>query len=159
MLSGYQQFSSQVSNGRSSYWQTLHGYISSPVQSSQDSHESAARRGTNQWHDLAETAKPQPWHKSAGGTRANRNTRRSSGLSSLSKVKISKRSTSKHRTAGCTSKPPSALAPALQALFIFPSNITCPPLGLPQRMYLSQLIALCLGSSKKPQRTTRRLLV
>jgi hypothetical protein len=32
------------------------------------------------WHDLAETARPQPWHKLAGGIKANRNARRSSGL-------------------------------------------------------------------------------
>lgn len=99
----------------------------------------------NPRHHLAETATPQPWHQSAGGTRANRSTRNSSGLC-LSQQSEDQQEVSKHRT---------ALAPALQALFIFPSNIACPPLG----MHLSQLTALCLGSSKKPPRATRRLLV
>jgi hypothetical protein len=39
-----------------------------------------ANMNQHQWHYLAETARPQPPHRSAGGTRANRNTRKSSQL-------------------------------------------------------------------------------
>ena len=42
VLSGNLQFSSQVSNGRSVHLQTLHRYTSSPVQSQDSKHESAA---------------------------------------------------------------------------------------------------------------------
>ena len=58
------------------------------------------------WHYLAETARPQPQHKSAGGTR--RDTRRSSQLCLSQGSEDQQRcETHKHCTASCTSKPSS----------------------------------------------------
>jgi hypothetical protein len=85
VLSGNQQFSSQVGSGSLIYSQTLHGYTS--IQFSR-----IRRANMNQqwWHYLVETARPQPQHQSAGGTRATRNAKKVLSSASLSKVKISK---------------------------------------------------------------------
>ena len=94
------------------------------------------------WHYLAETARPQPWLKSAGGT--NKNARRSSQLCLSQASKDQRRNeTHKHCTASCTSKPSSASVTVHRVLFIPPPNITCPPCVLPQHVCLSQLTSLC----------------
>jgi hypothetical protein len=97
VLSGSQQFNSQVSSSSSVESWTLR-YTSSLVLWCQDS---------QRWQDLAGTAEPyQNRHKSAGGTRTTRDTRRSSQLCLSQRSKDQWRSETKNRCkASSTSKP------------------------------------------------------
>ena len=80
-----------------------------------------ANRNQQQWHYLAETARPQPWLKSAGGT--NRNTRRSSQLCLSQGSEDQWRcETHKHCTASSISKPSSASITVHWVLFIPPKH-------------------------------------
>ena len=75
-----------------------------------------ANTNQQQWHYLAETARPQPWLESAGGT--NRNTRSSQLCLSQRRCK-----TNKHCTASSISKPSSASITVHRFLFILSLNI------------------------------------
>jgi hypothetical protein len=71
-----------------------------------------ANRNRQWWHYLAETAKPQspPQLKSTGGTRANRNTRKSSQLCFSQRREDQLRyKTNKHYTASSINMPSSAI--------------------------------------------------
>jgi hypothetical protein len=105
------------------------------------------------WHYQAETGRPQPWHKTAGGTSREA---RSSPLLCLAQRR---HKTNKLCTAGSISQSSSASITVHRVLFILPLNIMCPPRALPQHVSLSQLTSLCQsvqGYSKKPQHTTRK---
>ena len=88
---------------------------------------------TNQqlWHYLLEAARPQPLHKSAGGTRANRNSMKRFWLcfSQQSKNQQSCK-TIKCCTVRSTSKPSAAFICGV--LFILPPHTMCLPRAMPQ---------------------------
>jgi hypothetical protein len=75
-------------------------------------------------HYLAETGWHQPCHKSAGATKANRNTRKIS-LLCLSQWRSVK--TRDQEEFSYASKTSSTFITFHQVLFILPPNITCPP--------------------------------
>ena len=126
---------------------------------------------TNQqwWRHIAETARPQPWHKSARGTR--KDARRSSQLSFFQwSEDLWRWETSKCCTAICTSKLSSVNVTVHRLLFILPLNIKCPPQVLPQHVYyLSMWVCLSWHHSanqpesseaaRNREHTTRRFLV
>jgi hypothetical protein len=126
VLSGNRQFSSQVISGSSIYWQTFHGYISCPVQQSQDSKK---KKNQQWWHYLAKTARPQSRLQSAGTTR--RNARRSSLCLSQQSKDQQRGKTYKCCPANSISKPSSASI--TRKFHLYPLNITCPPRVLPQQ--------------------------
>jgi hypothetical protein len=105
-----------------------------------------ANTDQQQWHYLAETARPQPQYKSAGRIRANRDARKSSRLC-LSQQREDQRryETNNHCTASFISKPSSASITNHQVLFI--SIQTSQVLqGSCLSLCLSQLTSLCLSA-------------
>ena len=127
---------------------------------------------TNQqwWYYLADTARSQPRHESAGGTKARRNTRRSSWLCLCLQSEDQWRyKTNKRCTHSSVSKPSSASTTICQVLFIPLPNIMCPPWVLPQYLFCLHMW-LCLswhlcqsaqvwGSRKKLRYTTRSFVL
>jgi hypothetical protein len=89
---------------------------------------------TNQqwWHYVAETARPQPRHKSAGETKTNRNARKSSWLCLSQRNDDQQR----HCTASWTNKPSPVQPPplSLESCIYFLQNSMCPLQVLPQHV-------------------------
>jgi hypothetical protein len=105
-----------------------------------------ANRNQQQWHNLAEIARPQPELESAGGT--NRNTGRSSWLCLSQGSKDHRRhKTHTHCTSSCTSKP-SCLHHSMESS-LYPPNIMCPPRALPQR-------GLCFSTGLDSERASNQ---
>ena len=86
-------------------------------------------RNQQQWHNLAETARPQPRHKSAGGTRTNRKARSSWLCLFQGREDQWRQETKKHCTASSISKPSSASITVHWVLFIS-SRHHVPSMGL-----------------------------
>ena len=120
---------------------------------------------TNQqlWHDLAETAKPQPWHKSAGGTR--RDARKSSQLCLSQQIEDQWRlKTKNHCTASSISKSKPSLHHCPSSPFYIPFKYHVSSTGLAlAHMSVSADTTLPISLSPrrgwKLQHTTRRFLV
>ena len=95
-------FSSSVHRSAAAALSTCNHFTDTPAV--QFGRAGMANRNQQCWRYLAETARPQPWLRSAGGTR---NARRSSQLCLAGKRRTVK--THKHAcgTAGCTSQPSS----------------------------------------------------
>jgi hypothetical protein len=99
----------QVSSGSSIHAQTLHRY----TQAVQFNRVGITSVNQQWWHDLAETARPRPQHKSAGGTPKGSQLY----LSQWSKHQ-QRWETKKCCIASCTSNPNSASAIVCEVLFI-----------------------------------------
>jgi hypothetical protein len=122
-----QKFSSEVSNSSSIHSRTLHWYISSPVQEVLG----------QWWTDLAGIANPQlNWHKSAGWTRANRNTRKSSCLCLSQQSKdLWRLAINQHCTRALPASQTLPLSPSVESFFYMPyvsSTSLASPNALPQ---------------------------
>jgi hypothetical protein len=122
-----------------------------------------AKKNPQWWHDLAETARPQPQLQSAWGTL--REARKSFRLF-LSQGSEDQRRWETHKrcTASCTSKPSSGSITVHRVLFIVSLGITCPPRALPEHLHLSPVMSLyqsagVIRSDKKLWHTTRSFLL
>lgn len=107
---------------------TFYGYTSSPV-----FRVRTVNANQQWWHDLAETARPQPWLRSATGTQ--REARKNSQLCLSAKRR--RWETNKHCTASSISKPQGHPLSLCVESCLYPPNITCPPWVLPWHMCLS----------------------
>ena len=122
-----------------------------------------ANKNQQWWHYLAETARPQPQHQSAGGTRATGMPGKFSAVPLSAKISEDWRPISTVQQA--------KLGPSLchcpSSPFYTPSKHHVSSTGLassPQHMGLNHLTSLCQSaqvcwSRKKPQHTTRSFLV
>jgi hypothetical protein len=136
VLSGNQQFSSQVHSSSSIILQTPHRYTSSLVRQSQDNkHKSVVVALPSR--DSQALASKQSQQKGSGGV-----PRRSSQLCLYLQSEDQQRhATNKHCTASSlrlAQPQPLSIESCLS-----PPNIMCPPPVLPQHVRLSQLTSLC----------------
>ena len=143
MLSGNQQFSSQVSNGSWIYLQTLHRYTRSPVQYCWDS--SSGGTTLQEQPGLSQICTSQ-----RGGTRSRGLQEKFLGCASLTEVKIIEDVRTTHMAQLALLASPKLFSQAVESYLCALQTARV----LPQHVSLSQLTSLCqsarvCGSSEK----------
>ena len=102
-----------------------------------------------QWHFLLESAGPQPWHKSAGGTLGAARSSSWFCLSQEAKIREDLRPTSVAQPALYASQAP---PPSLSVgSCLHPPNITSPPRVLPQHVHSIEATEVARNCSTPPE--------